>query len=434
MADETTEYTDPTPISDYEKATDSNIQSLAAQAATDIRHKMYGHDVREALARWVEIGLQLWSAMDDDWDTNKSDMTLKAADQDRKISSISDQQSDIAKQFEQVIAGATKDSEVILARSSEDYGDFGTLDSRLENIESMLATQVPAGYSVTIKHGLNRNPDVSVYYYEDAIGTEPDGLGTAKSFGGTSPIALTASVTYTDSNTVMIGLPAAYALSGTVAYQPGDRCWYLIDGNRILKFDLGVSADENPSSAGGSSTGGTTVDPGGDDNGSGTATTDYVPSGLKASGYTVDDDGTIQMTVGQTETWTTSNASATDTAGAVIIPFDNFSADMQTNMSSMMSPAPESDMISVVGDAVTALKAGATAVAIINAPLATMVTQGTLADLQALADKVTAPDGYLPFLLGAVTVSAAETDDAPAAPTGLSATQISATEERLDWM
>lgn len=286
MANET-EYTDPTPISDYEKATDSNIQSLATQTAADIRHKMYGRDVREALARWVEIGVGLIVAMDNDYDAQKAAAVLKQADQDRHIASLEDSQNDVLQQFQQVIAGATKDSEVILARSSEDYGDFGTLDARLENIESMMATQVPAGYSVTIKHGLGRNPNVSVYYYEDAIGTEPDGLGTAKVFGGTSAKALTASVTYNDGSTVTISLPAAYALSGTVSYQPGDRCWYLIDGNRILKFDLGVSASENPSDAGGSSTGGTPVNPGGgDDPGTATDPDDdppAAPTNLKAT-------------------------------------------------------------------------------------------------------------------------------------------------------
>ena len=274
-----TEYTDPTPISDYEKATTDNIQNLAAQTATDIRHKMYGRDVREALARWVEIGLGLIVAMDDDYDAQKAAAVLKQADQDRHIASLEASQNDVLQQFQQVIAGATKDSEVVLARESKDYGDFSTLDARLENIESMMATQVPAGYSVTIKHGLGRNPDVAVYYYEDAIGTEPDGLGTAKVFGGTSAKALTASVTYNDGNTATISLPAAYALSGTVVYQPGDRCWYLIDGNRILKFDLGVSASENPSDAGGSSTGGTPVNPGGgDDPGTATDPDDDIPA------------------------------------------------------------------------------------------------------------------------------------------------------------
>ena len=260
MAD-STEYTDDTPIGEYAQPTADNVKTLAAQDATDIRHKMYGHDVREALARWVEIGLSLWTAMDADLDAQKTAATLKQADQDRHISNVESSQAEVLQQFQQVIAGATKDSEVILARSSDDYGNFATLDARLENIESMMAKQVPAGYTVTIKHGLGRNPDVSVYYYEDAIGVETDGLGTAKVFGGTSPVALTASVTYTDSNTVTISLPAAYALSGTVIYQEGDRCWYLIDGNRVLKFDLGVSATENPSNAGGSSTGGTTVGP-----------------------------------------------------------------------------------------------------------------------------------------------------------------------------
>jgi hypothetical protein len=101
MANET-EYTDPTPISDYPE----DIEGMALQDSTDIRHKMYGKDVREALARWVDVGAGVLSS-------NKA----TADTQNERITTVENEQADIQTQFRQVIAGSTTDDEIINARS-----------------------------------------------------------------------------------------------------------------------------------------------------------------------------------------------------------------------------------------------------------------------------------------------------------------------------
>ncbi len=156
---------------------------------------------------------------------------------------VEGRQTDLENQFLQVIANATVDSEVILARNSNRYGSYITLDNRLEHIEQLLASYVPAGFTITLKHNQNRNPRVNVLYYEYAIGTETGGFGTGPSgsFGGTNFTSVAPQIEYQDLNTVVIHLPTAYAMRGVVEYKYG--YWYLIDGYKTLRFDLGEVDD-----------------------------------------------------------------------------------------------------------------------------------------------------------------------------------------------
>ena len=103
---------------------------------------------------------------------------------------------------------------------------------------------MPAGFTITLKHNQNRNPIVSILYYEYAIGTEPNGLGSGPSgsFGGTNFTSVAPQVDYPDLNTVVIHLPTVYSMHGTVEYKHG--YWYLIDGYKTLRIDLGDVDDQ----------------------------------------------------------------------------------------------------------------------------------------------------------------------------------------------
>lgn len=279
----TVTYTDPRHVDAAITPTRDNIDDIAATTASGLRTKMYGVDVRELLARWVEDTQAIMAlyggdigAFEGDVKTLMGNVTLRQGD-------VEGRQTTIESQFLNVIAHATTDSEVILARDSSLYGSFRTLALRLDNIERILGSAVPSGFTVTIKHGLGRNPTVTVLYYEWALGTEPAGLGTGPdgSFGGTGTTTLQATVTYPDANTVQVELPAAFALSGDVYYQPADKRWYLIDGYKTLRFDLGLTAQDKPDTSGGTTSGvpdtGTTVPDGGGtttdpDTGGGTTT------------------------------------------------------------------------------------------------------------------------------------------------------------------
>lgn len=222
-----------------------NIEKVAQTVAKWLREKMYGKDVRETLAQWAIYTSRIAQYLINDEQEFKQLMTDLKIDLLGRQTQVEGRQSDVEQQFAQVIANATVDSEVILARNSNRYGSYITLDDRLEHMEQLIASYVPAGFTITLRHNQNRNPKVSVSYYEYAIGTEPEGLGTGPSgsFGGTGETLVMPQVDYIDADTCVIHLPRIYTLNGTVEYKSG--YWYLIDGYKTLRFDLGNVDDKS---------------------------------------------------------------------------------------------------------------------------------------------------------------------------------------------
>jgi len=243
-------YRDNTPITqeDLKKLqrdiSVGDVEKVAQTVATWLREKMYGKDVRETLAQWAIYTARIAQYLINDEQEFKRVMNDLKLELVNRQGQVEGRQTDLENQFLQVIANATVDSEVILARNSNRYGSYITLDNRLEHIESLLASYVPAGFTITLKHNQNRNPRVNILYYEYAIGTETGGLGTgpSNSFGGTNFTSVAPQVDYQDLNTVVIHLPTVYSMHGTVEYKNG--YWYLIDGYKTLRFDLGNVNDQ----------------------------------------------------------------------------------------------------------------------------------------------------------------------------------------------
>ena len=239
-------YRDNTPITaeDIESLSKvisvGNVDQVALQVAKWLREKMYGNDVREALAQWTIFTAKIAEYLVNDEAAFKLDVLRTKNDLVARQTQVESRQTDLENAFKSVIANATKDSEVILARSSSRYGAYLTLDDRIEYLEQLIGTYVPSGFTVTIKHNQNRNPDVKVRYYEYALGTEPDGIGTGPkgSFGGTNNVDVPATVEYKDANTVLVHLPTNYRLTGAPIFEQ-DK-WRLIDGYKTLSFDLGT--------------------------------------------------------------------------------------------------------------------------------------------------------------------------------------------------
>lgn len=239
-------YRDNTPITaeDVESLSKiisvGNVDQVALQVAKWLREKMYGDDVREALAQWTIFTAKIAEYLVNDEAAFKLEVLRTKNDLVARQIQVESRQTDLENAFKSVIANATKDSEVILVRSSSRYGAYLTLDDRIEYLEQLIGTYVPSGFTVTIKHNQNRNPDVKVRYYEYALGTEPDGIGTGPkgSFGGTNNVDVPATVEYKDANTVLVHLPTNYRLTGAPIFEQ-DK-WRLIDGYKTLSFDLGT--------------------------------------------------------------------------------------------------------------------------------------------------------------------------------------------------
>ena len=243
-------YRDNTPITQEDlknlqrDISVGDVEKVAQTVATWLREKMYGKDVRETLAQWAIYTARIAQYLINDEQEFKRVMNDLKLELVNRQGQVERRQTDLENQFLQVIENATVDSEVILARNSNRYGSYITLDNRLEHIEQLLASYVPAGFTITLKHNQNRNPRVNVLYYEYAIGTETGGLGAGPSgsFGGTNFTNVAPQVDYQDLNTAAIHLPTVYSMHGTVEYKYG--YWYLIDGYKTLRFDLGDVDDQ----------------------------------------------------------------------------------------------------------------------------------------------------------------------------------------------
>lgn len=222
----TVDYTDPTdvPEIDYE-IKNGVISKLAQDIASWIRTKMWRRHVREALARSVEYFSVLFNKLKAIVDNN----TIR---QDN----VEQRQSKLERDFISVTSNATVDSEVIIARDSDVYGQFNTLDLRLENIENIMANFVPSGFIVKINHNLNRNPTVTVKKYDWAIGTETNGFDTAPDglFGGGAIETVPTNLIYAD-GIVYVHMPAVYHQGGDFIIQ-SDTELLLIDGIHTLNF------------------------------------------------------------------------------------------------------------------------------------------------------------------------------------------------------
>lgn len=99
------------------------------------------------------------------------------------------------------------------------------------------------GYTIEIHHGQDEYPVPQVFYYEDAIGTEINGLGSAKhGLGEVNVKLLSARADYKDPNTICIKVPRNFYLQAKPNY--ADGAWYLIDENRTIKVSLGFVDDD----------------------------------------------------------------------------------------------------------------------------------------------------------------------------------------------
>lgn len=99
------------------------------------------------------------------------------------------------------------------------------------------------GYTIEIHHQQDDFPARPVVmYYEDAIGTEKNGLGTGPSgFGQTQTKLIPFRAEYPDTNTIKVLIPRNFYLNAAPHYEAG--AWYLIDENRTIKVDLGPVDD-----------------------------------------------------------------------------------------------------------------------------------------------------------------------------------------------
>src|SRR5699024_6699206 len=119
------EYRDATPISPREPEYDkTKVSKEVANYSKQVREKIKGHDVREALARNSEIA------------------DIKAEDAVATSYDTKARQDDVENRFDDQIAGNTDIDEVIDARRPEGEEAYPTLRKRLDEEHQEVTTQL----------------------------------------------------------------------------------------------------------------------------------------------------------------------------------------------------------------------------------------------------------------------------------------------------
>ena len=129
------------------------------------------------------------------------------------------------------------------------------------------------GYSIKIVHNQKDYPKPTVFYYENALGTEVGGLG-AGSFGETLTKLVPCEAEYTDNNSIIVRIPRNFYMNAKPYYKYGD--WYLESENKTIKISLG-DVDDGAAKAGDGKGGSTLA------GGSGYFSKPTSPSDLRAS-------------------------------------------------------------------------------------------------------------------------------------------------------
>lgn len=224
------EYRDPTDVEEIEsEIVNGQIDNLSKNIALWIRTKMYRRHVREALARHVEWVSVLFNKI-----RRVSQETVK------RTEAVEKRQGEVEAKFDKVVANATSASEIILARDSDTFGSFTTLDGRLEYLEALLNKYVPIGFGFELTHNLAVNPNVAITYYENAFDAEEHGFGSAPlMFGGSAIKTVPFDLVYLDSNKIRLSLPMDYKMATLPMPSPNyPNVYYIREKEKVLRIEL----------------------------------------------------------------------------------------------------------------------------------------------------------------------------------------------------
>lgn len=219
MAENQANYRDPTENSFPEDYNEALIDPRVRLRTKAVREKMYGVDVRGAMAQAEEISSVVSS--------------------EAKILSdkTADRQDELEERYDRQISGNTDISEVIDARDSSVTGvSFVTLKRRLDFADSVLFRNVPSGFKFIIVHDSEYQPDIRVTSYTDAIDTEENGFDMSGHFGGDTIFNVPTQLSY-DRRKAYIEMPIFYALNGEISI-PSKDTLLIIKGNQTLCFTI----------------------------------------------------------------------------------------------------------------------------------------------------------------------------------------------------
>ncbi|WP_125703687.1 hypothetical protein [Lacticaseibacillus daqingensis] len=244
----TVDFEDPTPTPPLTVTPDEDGLTKAAEAnAQQLASKTWLKDMRASIAQWILLCGYILSKVIEttrklatDIATFKATIKTRQDDVEKRMTTQETTYRDLIKELTEADTGDGA-AEVITARNSDLYGDFATLDARFESLEAAIAPYVAnTSTTATIPVNLGRQVPISVSYYEYALGTEPDGLGTGPyGLGGSEPQDVPyIAISWSDANTAKVALPVVYkdvVADGTLKAM-ADGSWTLTAGYKTLRF------------------------------------------------------------------------------------------------------------------------------------------------------------------------------------------------------
>lgn len=229
-------YIDPTPIDNENWVNIDKVDELHKKLARWIREKMYGIDVREALARLVE------QTSSDLYDANQTALSLENL-ANYLSNKWEEEYLSLSNEWKDTINGITVDSEVVNARIDLRGFVYKTLKERLDSMQAAIDKLNPVSEIFAIEHNQFRYPVVRVLSLEYGIGIVP--LESEPIFGGSNVVSVNCDVEYLDRNSLKVKVPLAYAMAKPTIERISTNEYLLVEGIKSLIIEIGEKSEAN---------------------------------------------------------------------------------------------------------------------------------------------------------------------------------------------
>lgn len=221
-------YRDPTHITDDSWIDQDKVSEVHKLLSKWLREKMYGVDVREALARLAE---QMSSDLYDD---RQIAIALeKLAEKLQK--QWDDEFQRINEEWKNTIGGVTVDSELINSRIDLHGIVYKTLKERLDDMQSKIEDLNPTEKVFTLTHNQREHVAIRVVTGVNGLGIVP----LSAPLGGLDVKEIPATATYESLNTVTVLVPLKYKMSNPKITRVASNQYLLAEGNRTLIIYVG---------------------------------------------------------------------------------------------------------------------------------------------------------------------------------------------------
>lgn len=227
-------YRDPTHITDDSWIDQDKVSEVHKLLSKWLREKMYGVDVREALARLAE---QMSSDLYDD---RQIAIALeKLAEKLQK--QWDDEFQRINEEWKNTIGGVTVDSELINSRIDLHGIVYKTLKERLDDMQSKIEDLNPTEKVFTLTHNQREHVAIRVVTGVNGLGIVP----LSAPLGGLDVKEIPATATYESLNTVTVLVPLKYKMSNPKITRVASNQYLLAEGNRTLIIYVGDKREAN---------------------------------------------------------------------------------------------------------------------------------------------------------------------------------------------